>query len=342
MTEFLIGADPELFVRDSNGELISAYGMIPGTKANPFKVEGGAVQVDGMALEFNINPAATFKEFDKNITNVLKQLKEMIPNGYTFDFSPVAEFGKEYIDAQPDEAKELGCDPDYNAYTGRVNDKPDASQGIRTASGHIHIGWTLDQDITDLDHIEACHMVSKQLDVTLGLTSFIWDRDTRRSTMYGKLGTYRPKHYGVEYRTMSNVWVNDVRARALVFDIATRSVDKLLSGRQFYNDMSAPDYEYLHQNGNYSDLFYHVSSSLARNLGIYPDDLTALYKENQKNPFQQAVVKEKKKFIAGWDLAPMKKVAGIAPWPINNAILDLEVVDDFEPIPAFHEDDEEL
>ena len=135
--EVTIGADPEFFVA-KKGKVVSAYGLIPGDKKNPLKVKNGAVQVDGMALEFNIDPAKDYKQFDENITSVMGQLRQMT-EGYEFKIEPVAEFGKKYIDEQPQKAKELGCDPDYNAYTRVQNPVPDGDRGFRTASGHIHI-----------------------------------------------------------------------------------------------------------------------------------------------------------------------------------------------------------
>jgi hypothetical protein len=42
--------------------------------------------------------------------------------------------------AAPEEAKELGCEPDLDAYTMKENPKPNANTNMRTASGHIHIG----------------------------------------------------------------------------------------------------------------------------------------------------------------------------------------------------------
>lgn len=279
MTEFLIGADPELFVR-KNGKLVSAYGLIPGTKDKPFKVKGGAVQVDGMALEFNIDPASTFKQFNDNIESVLGELKTMVGNDYEFDFSPVAEFGQEYIDAQPAAAKELGCDPDYNAYNGAINPKPAGDLGIRTASGHIHIGWTKDQDVADLDHIEACQMVVKQLDATVGMVARVWDTDNRRVQMYGDYGAYRPKPYGVEYRTPSNVWVGDIRARQMVFDLGLTAVTKLLSGTQLYNDYNVRGMKGYGLSDMYSEAEYFlyrkgVLSSKHRT------DLRAIYEEQR-------------------------------------------------------------
>ena len=60
--DFLFGADPELFVK-RDGEFKSGHGLIEGGKENPYPVERGAVQVDGMALEFNIDPAADEDNF---------------------------------------------------------------------------------------------------------------------------------------------------------------------------------------------------------------------------------------------------------------------------------------
>lgn len=260
--EFLIGADPELFVRDRNNNLVSAFGMIPGTKESPHEVEGGAVQVDGMALEFNINPANNFKEFNKNIESVLAQLKEMIPEGYSFDFSPVAEFGKEYIDAQPDMAKELGCNPDFNAHTGTPNEKPNVDYPFRTASGHIHIGWTAGQDIDVPEHIEACRMAVSQLDITIGLAARRWDKDTKRSSMYGKFGCYRPKPYGVEYRTLSNTWVGDKDRREVVFNVSMEAMELLLTGKRLYEKYYIPDFDQYVTRGQFADLNYYANNVL--------------------------------------------------------------------------------
>lgn len=261
MTEFLIGADPEFFVK-KNGQLISAYGLIPGTKSEPYKVNGGAVQVDGMALEININPANNFEDFNNNINSVLASLQDMIGPEYEFDFSPVAEFGQGFIDAQPPEAKELGCDPDYNAWTNNENPKPNGDLGIRTASGHIHVGWTKDQVIEDPDHIEACQMVTKQLDTIVAPLCRVWDGDMRRATMYGKIGSYRPKSYGVEYRTPSNVWIRDIRTRKMIFDSVLNAVWRLLNGNKIYDGYYMPETESYW--GRY-DCYRHVYSVARQN-----------------------------------------------------------------------------
>ena len=221
--DFKIGADPEFFVKRF-GKLHSAHGLVPGSKEQPFKVDKGAVQVDGMALEFNIDPAETFDQFETNMTSVLDKIVSMIP-GYEVFVEPVADFGLEYIMSQPKEARELGCSPDFNAYTKEANPRPDANTPFRTASGHVHIGWTkAPVDINNEGHLEACRALTKALDVYLGIPSLVWDRDDRRRSLYGAAGAFRPKPYGMEYRVLSNKWINDPFCRRLVYENTVKAI----------------------------------------------------------------------------------------------------------------------
>ncbi len=221
---FTIGADPEVFVK-RYGKLSSAYGLIPGTKDDPFIVKNGAVQVDGMALEFNIDPAATLEQFQKNMSTVLDQMTKMVP-GYELFIQPVADFGFDYINGQPKEAKELGCNPDFNAYTMKPNPRPDADTPFRTASGHIHIGWREEPvDPQDATHLEACQVLVQALDLYVGLPLMCLDPDNRRRQLYGKAGAFRPKSYGLEYRVPSNVWIGKELTRAFVFGNTVKAIE---------------------------------------------------------------------------------------------------------------------
>lgn len=227
--EILIGCDPEVFMM-KDGRYVSAHGAIPGDKANPYKVDKGAVQVDGMALEFNIDPASTAEEFVENINTVMATLRSMVP-GYELAAVPVADFGAEHMAQQPPEALILGCEPDFDAWNGgKPNPKPDGERTFRTGAGHIHIGWTNGMDVNDPDHLEACMMVVRQLDVTLGVASLLWDDDHQRRTMYGALGCFRPKPYGVEYRVLSNAWVKSPELAAWVFEATKKAVEALYQG----------------------------------------------------------------------------------------------------------------
>jgi hypothetical protein len=231
--EFTFGADPEFFVA-KGGKPISAHGLIPGTKKEPFKVGYGAVQVDGMALEFNINPAKGEAGFIRNLEAVMGQILRMVPDVEYYD-NPTAEFGFEYIDAQPMEAKELGCEPDFNAYTRDVNPRPDVNAPFRTAAGHIHIGWTNGVDRLHPEHFEACCTLTKMLDLYLGVPSLLWDEDDKRRKLYGAAGAFRPTHYGMEYRTLSNRWLRNDKPhlRKFVFNNTVKAIEKCFEDPEF-------------------------------------------------------------------------------------------------------------
>lgn len=247
----LIGCDPEIFTKDKNGTTVSAYGLIPGDKKNPFKVKRGAVQIDGMALEFNIDPAATDDEFVININEVMTQLKLMVPN-HDFQITPVADFSVDYLKKQPKEALELGCDPDFNAWAdGEAFDKPDGDLPMRTASGHVHIGWTNGQSIDDPSHFGRCIAASRQLDFYLGLGSRLYDKDNRRREMYGKPGCFRPKSYGVEYRTLSNAWLKSEELMRWVFRNAKRGIEDLMAGKALFNTSDESVQDLIMYSGTY-------------------------------------------------------------------------------------------
>lgn len=215
-----IGADPELFAK-RDGQYVSAYNLVPGSKEHPHLVENGAVQVDGMALEFNINPADTEDGFIFNLTSVMQQLRELVP-GYEVVPDPVATFTEEYMATQPEAALALGCDPDFNAWTGEVNTKPVATKPMRTGAGHVHIGWT--EQGSGPEHVALCNAFVRQLDFYLGLPSLIFDKDVGRRELYGKAGACRYKPYGVEYRVLSNRWLADERLMRWVFTNTQKAI----------------------------------------------------------------------------------------------------------------------
>ena len=240
--EFLIGADPELFVKDKRSkEFISGWGLIKGDKQNPYPVDDGAVQVDGMALEFNINPARTKTEFVRNIVSVKRQLSGMIGPDLSLVPTPTVHFSDKVWLNTPDEAAILGCDPDFNAWDGgRENNRPDGEVKFRTGAGHIHIGWTEGVNIDNPVHLDVCIALVQQLDATLGVWSVLKDEDTERRSLYGRAGAFRPKPYGVEYRVLSNFWTKNKTLMSEVYGITMNSI-KLLQGGHMLSRRSIPN-----------------------------------------------------------------------------------------------------
>jgi len=241
--KLLIGADPELFVQGvKDGKFYSAHNMIEGTKYAPQKVDFGAHQVDGMALEFNINPAATVEEFTHHILAVKKSLHETIGMGrFNLCAFPSVKFSKSVWNKTPEVAKILGCIPDYNAWIngGLENPAPHNQGTLRTGAGHIHIGWGEDFEIKDKGHIEECVGLVQQLDLSVGLASLVWDKDYDRRKLYGKAGAFRPKTYGCEYRVLSNAWLQQDNLIKYVYDATVKASEDYFNGIHYIEHVNA-------------------------------------------------------------------------------------------------------
>lgn len=247
-----IGADPEIFITDEMNNPVSAHDIIPGTKSKPFKVERGALQVDGVAAEFNIHPCTDLVTWFKHLHVVQGQLQRYVNNynekffkTYKLSSSVVASFTKPYWEnSVPEHCKELGCDPDYNAEKRSVNPAHTFlnDRAIRLAGGHIHLGWVRDIEPTEEFHFLECCEVVQQLDAVLWTTSFLWDSDNFRRSFYGRKGTFRPKTYGVEYRTLSNAWLRSTETEAWVFLAAQLAYHLYQKGTRLYEDLFIMDY----------------------------------------------------------------------------------------------------
>lgn len=235
MTVIKLGADPEGFLVNPAGDYVPAFGIVPGDKQNPYKLDGGAVQVDGLALEFNIDAVTNADDFHNNIEKVLTQINEMVHSvdkDLSIRWTPVARFRQTYWDMSPEQNKMLGCDPDFNV-NGQVNPNPSEKlegQPLRTAAGHMHIGWLdeLIENPNESDHFNLC------LDIAKGffhghLSSFIphTREEEERMSYYGHSGAWRPKRYGIELRAPSNIWVRSEGSRKLIFNQTRKHFNEL-------------------------------------------------------------------------------------------------------------------
>lgn len=224
----LLGCDPEIFFVDQSQVFRSVIGKIGGSKEHPLPLtdlgDGFAVQEDNVAAEFNIPPAKNAEEFVKSVQSTLNFLIEGVRGSYGFDLSRVsaAEFPAEEL-ANP-KAQEFGCDPDFNAWTGRRNPRPKAdSPYLRTAGGHIHVGYTTDVSLGK-ERAEHAKKIIRSMDLFLGVPSVLMDKGERRKELYGCAGAFRLKPYGVEYRTLSNFWIMSPRLCQWAWDNTLRAV----------------------------------------------------------------------------------------------------------------------
>ena len=218
-----IGADPELFLA-KEGEVISAEGLIGGTKKEPKLIsdEGHAIQEDNVMAEFNIPACNNVDDFVSNITFVKDHIKTLA-SLYGLEVSPLASatLKKKYL--KTPQAKKFGCDPDYNVYTEDENNPVEATTKLRTCGGHIHVGY-------DNPSVEQSTKIIFAMDICLGLPSLALDTDDRRREMYGKAGAFRFKSYGVEYRTLSNFWIHSELLTKWAFNNTIKAIEMVNSG----------------------------------------------------------------------------------------------------------------
>ena len=229
MMEVKIGADPEFFLNCAYTDYPkSAHKIVPGTKDNPYPVKGGAVQHDGVAAEINIDPSSDFETFNANIDSVLDEIECRWLGHWKMDKRTVVKsFTSEFMERLPKEVRELGCEPDFDAYTGSPNPRP-VDNGYRSVAGHIHVGWTENETMDDW-YFDLCRRVVRELDRNVGVyTSFRWP-DQERKNLYGKAGCFRPKPYGLEYRVPNNQWLWSKESRWAIFHLTQQTVLGLIN-----------------------------------------------------------------------------------------------------------------
>ncbi len=224
-----IGTDPEFFLKKGDEYVSSQSAKIQGTKHEPVALKnGGTIQRDNVAVEFATAPAESKDDFVEKIRSCLRDTHDMLPKGHEMVATPSAVF--EEIHLTDPEAQEFGCDPDFNAYTVSMNEKPwCGDSGFRSCGAHIHVGC-LDSDGNAIKGLEFLLefdgkiLAVKAMDLFHGTISTMFDNSEaaiKRRELYGKAGCHRPTDYGVEYRVLSNYWIKSPEL-VMLMDSLTR------------------------------------------------------------------------------------------------------------------------
>lgn len=222
MSKYLtIGADPEFFLETTKkGTIVPSQGRIPGTKSEPYNLGNGyAVLRDNVAAEYNIYPSKSRADFEERILLGKQMAMNAIPyhkrRNIRISTRSSAMIDSKYLDNE--EALNFGCEPDFNAWSVSENiiDKESIDPRLRCVGGHVHVGY-----IYKFPELNPLSLV-RYMDLFLGVPSVFFDKDTDRRKLYGNAGAYRPTAYGIEYRTLSNFWIHDLKYVRFVWD-ATR------------------------------------------------------------------------------------------------------------------------
>ena len=219
MLKISIGGDPEFWIKDQSGMPVGAFEFFPGTKENPYPLLGGAVQVDGFAVEVNIDPAETDGDWKENIERVMEQCYKFIPSTHSFAFDPYMDFDDGYFHQAPTIAKVIGCSPSVDYYTGSTLAPPPVMNSTRRyAGGHIHVGFG-DRKFDPENEIDRCmlmgicsaqtHWFEPNFDDP-NARMFAPQKAVTRLQDYNAQRSVRFKAYGVEYRRPWSWWIDPV------------------------------------------------------------------------------------------------------------------------------------
>lgn len=229
-----IGTDPEFFLKKRK-KYMSAIPHIAGSKHEPVELpSGGTIQRDNVAVEFATVPASNGKDFVEKVRNCLRDTLGIIPEDHELVVEPSANFDEDQLDHP--EAQEFGCEPDFNAYTVSVNEKPwCGDSGFRSCGAHIHVGCLntkgkIIKGLEFLQEFEGKLNAVKAMDLFHGTISTRLDNSeaaVKRRNLYGKAGCHRPTDYGVEYRVLSNYWMKSPEL-VMLMDLLTRDAMMLV------------------------------------------------------------------------------------------------------------------
>lgn len=224
----MLGSDPEVFIEDSDGHMVPAANIIDA----PILSTTGSVVKDGLQVELHPSPAHCRETFAGNIQNCLVTTQQHIRTKnkkYRLSNKFVVDLTEEVLKRLTPEDLAIGCEPDKTAHTGAA--KACTIDGTkhfkRYAGGHLHFGGSSSDD-------PAVKTLQKNIEESIILMDYLvalpWvlldhsDANKERRKVYGRAGAYRVQPHGLEYRVLSNAWMNHPALMSLTFLLARNAL----------------------------------------------------------------------------------------------------------------------
>ena len=192
----ILGTDIEMFViNKQTKQAINACGIVQGSKYKPYEWKPGFfTSLDCVMMEYNTPPTNDKEIFKKQILDSQEYLNSLLHTDLELSPFPYYEMDEDQLCTT--ESITFGCEPDYNAWTGKTNRVSVNPLTFKGRSAGLHL------------HIDVEHQLQKQLiqllDFTLAIPGLLLEPDNERKKLYGKAGAYRDNNKWVEYRTLSS------------------------------------------------------------------------------------------------------------------------------------------
>jgi len=236
-----LGCDPEFFFRKRK-TIVGAEKIIP---SGGIESVGGKVIIDGVQAELNPTPSVCRMILGDNIALCFMRLARGLAThkGIQADFSQTVKVSKRQLNTLDPKYQKFGCMPSKNtdikseSKEGTIDVNP-LEYKNRSAGGHIHIGrmdsnWS---EAVDTDKaISTPDILVPLLDAIVGNTFVLIDRDegnVERRKLYGRAGEYRTPPHGLEYRTLSNIWLRSYQVMSLATGLCRHAVMVLATGQE--------------------------------------------------------------------------------------------------------------
>jgi hypothetical protein len=216
----MLGTDPEFLIVDSRGKPVPAHkaGMPDKQHKLVLQPDESWCFRDGYMVEINLAPNQCRQTMGHRMARALRRLEAMLPPGHHLRSRSAVKINlaKDMKNA-PDDVKQFGCEPSWDAYTGETKTPPiDAmTHPWRYAGGHLHFSGDTAVAQAKGKPTPELRKIVKLMDLYIGLplTCVFGNKLTyQRRKFYGQAGEFRPQSYGhnaygVEYRTPGpEVW----------------------------------------------------------------------------------------------------------------------------------------
>lgn len=250
-----LGCDPEFFFKVNN-RVVGAEMFIPEkgmkTKAES-KADGRTHKdmkgkskfiIDGVQAELNPRPNTCRANLANELQTCFKTLGEELKKSgkkVEVSFKQTVTISPTELAKLDEKNQKFGCKPSNSSYgkdtSVELEQVDPLTMRNRSAGGHIHIGFGTLTDLKTAIKQRPDEMV-QLLDIICGNTCVLVDRDTgnkKRRELYGRAGEYRLPEHGIEYRTLSNFWLQSYPLMSLAFGLA-RTAAELSCDKEHHKD----------------------------------------------------------------------------------------------------------